>query len=342
MKVITQLVQHFWQRGVLTTAEVDYLVRHGFVRERDLPGYIPPPPDALLDRPTFHPIEPLPETVLEGVEETLVRRKSRRARQGDAKGAVLEIDDLCQRLRDDFERRTPHLPVLAALGKRLACGDGWRGALSGFRQADPVRFRQSLATALRTGAVTLRDLWPALDIEPLHRLVADFEVRGRAARAYLALLVAREAGSLGKYTWILQSDEMQTVNNLRVTHQMLLSALTYFYHNDRRLLTRSLSQGSDPVAAWALVLLHNACRKSAGAPRDDYGPLDEPDRDVWQQAWTAALAMDHARVTLLLVTCYHEQTARDRLRPEQSGHHLFCPKGWHLPHRESLAAAGTP
>src|SRR5262249_19837423 len=136
MKVITQLVQHFWQRGGLTTTEVDYLVRHGFVRERDLPGYVPPPPDAVVERPTWHPIEPLPETALEGVEEALVRRKPHRARQGEAKGDVLEIEDLCERLRDDFQRRAQHLPVIVALGRRLACGNDWQGALSGLRHAD--------------------------------------------------------------------------------------------------------------------------------------------------------------------------------------------------------------
>ena len=43
MKVITQLIKHFWERGALLAAEIEYLVRHGFVRVRDLPGYEPPP-----------------------------------------------------------------------------------------------------------------------------------------------------------------------------------------------------------------------------------------------------------------------------------------------------------
>ncbi|MGQ0636046.1 MAG: hypothetical protein ACT4QC_15655 [Planctomycetaceae bacterium] len=341
MKVITQLVQHFWQRGALTTAEVDYLVRHGFVRERDLPGYVPPPPEALEDRPTFHPVEPLPQTPLERVEETLVRRKSRRGRGGEPKRPVLEIDELCERLQADFDRRGPHLDSLTKLAKRIAPCDDWRAALAVFRQTDAGTFQKSLAAALRTGALTLRDLWPALDIEPLHRVIADDEVRGRTARAYLALLVSSDVAQLGKYAWILQSDEVQVANNLRVAHGMLLAGLAQFYLRDRRLLARSFAHGADPIAVWALVLLHNACRKALKTAPDDYGPLEEPEIDVWQRAWTAALTMDHPRVTLLLVNCYHDSAARSRLRPRQSGHHLFCPKGWHVPHQGAAALPGV-
>src|SRR5437016_8219712 len=40
MRVIEQLVQHFWARGAITRDEALYLVKHGFVREGDLPGLV--------------------------------------------------------------------------------------------------------------------------------------------------------------------------------------------------------------------------------------------------------------------------------------------------------------
>ena len=36
MRVIEQLVQHFWTRGALSREEALYLVKHGFIRESDL------------------------------------------------------------------------------------------------------------------------------------------------------------------------------------------------------------------------------------------------------------------------------------------------------------------
>ncbi len=39
MKVVAQLVKHFWNRGELSLAEAAYLVEHGFVPMRELSGY---------------------------------------------------------------------------------------------------------------------------------------------------------------------------------------------------------------------------------------------------------------------------------------------------------------
>ena len=38
MRVIEQLVHHFWARGALTRDQAQFLVNHGFARAADLPG----------------------------------------------------------------------------------------------------------------------------------------------------------------------------------------------------------------------------------------------------------------------------------------------------------------
>lgn len=341
MKVITQLVQHFWQRGVLAASEVDYLVCHGFVRARDLPGYVPPPqePEPLDESPTWAPpADPLPATALESVEDALVRRKVHRGRRGEPKGAVLEIEDLCERLRDEFARREPHLPALVRLGRKVSMCNDWQEALAALRQVDGAGFQELLTPLLRSGVITLHDLWPALDIEPLHRLLADDEVRGRAARAYLALLVSRDVANLGKYMWILQSDEMQVANNLRVAHIHLRAALADYFVSDRRLLTRCLARGAGPVVFRAMILLYNAARTDEKTASSEYLLADYAKGDIWKQAWTAALGMDQAAVTRLLVKCYAEPTARDRLRESDCQHQLYCPKEWRIPRIEPACA----
>ena len=101
------------------------------------------------------------------------------------------------------------------------------------------------------------------------------------------------------------------------------------------MLTRALDRGSDPVVVWGLVLLHNAHRSQLN-PKDsqavrDYGPVPRPDDPLWQQAWTAALGMDHRRLKDFLVLCYQDHTARDDRMAQSMTRELYCPTGWHLP-----------
>jgi hypothetical protein len=331
MKVITQLIRHFWQRAALTTSEIDYLVEHGFVRERDIPGYRPGVPGDYHEAASGAVSEPL-----ETVEEELVRRSTRRRGTGGGpKRKLLEIDELCRLLQAEFARRAGALAGLTRLANRFRHCTGWEQAAIVLRQVSSARFYGGLRATLRARSVGLRNLWQALDPEPFYRLVEQDPVRGRAARAFLALLAAHDSAALGKYGWILQHDEMQAVNNLRVAHQHLLAALNNLYHGDRRLLTRSMAAGCDRIGFWALVLLHNAHRSTATAdapkPNREYGPLDKPRDDVWRQAWTGALRMDHEQVTRFLVECYGEAGARRSRKAELSTRPLYCPAGWHEP-----------
>jgi hypothetical protein len=338
MKVITQLIKHFWERGTLTAAEVEYLVRHGFVRVRDLPGYEPPPEEPPA------PIEPLnviglvePAHPLEAVEESLVRRRTRRGRH-EAKGQPVEIKELCERAGAELARRENALRqiVRLATGNPSSASDpgDWLAAAQALRQSRP-KLLEAFGRALRSGQITLRQTWQALDLEPFHQLLGDAEWRGRAAQAYAALLVADHAIGLGKYTWILQHNEMQAVSNLRYASAHWLLALDRLYRHHVRLLTKSLHQGAEPVLVWALVLLHNAHRSRLD-PRDsqfvpDYGPVPPPSAALWQQAWTLALGMDRPRMANFLVLCYDQSSVPAQGLALETTRELYCPNGWHLP-----------
>jgi hypothetical protein len=333
MKVITQLVKHFWQRGALSPTEIEYLINHGFVRARDLAGYVPPPEEP---EPAIPPLSVIGQvgspTQLERLEDSLVRRAAKRG-TAQPRGQVVEIKELCRRVNTELIRRQAALARLglAAAGVR---GNDWRLAAQALRQS-PARLLENLARALRSGAITLRETWQALDLEPLHRLLGDDEARGRAARAYLALLVGDQSIGLGKYTWILQHDEMQAVSNLRVANGHFVAGLNLLYRQHLRLLTTSLARGADPVVVWGLLLLHNAHRSRLD-PRDskfvpDYGPVPPPGEDVWQQAWTIALSMDRPRLTKFLVLCYEGAAARQARPTESLVRELYCPDGWKVP-----------
>lgn len=338
MKVITQLIKHFWERGALSFAEVEYLVRHGFVRVRDLPGYEPPPEEPPA------PLEPLsiigtvgPAHPLEAVEESLTLRRRIRRGRGEPKLPALELKELLARVQAELTRRENSLRkvVRLATGAPAANGHGdWQAAAQALRHSPP-RLLEALVRALRSGQITLRDTWQALDLEPFHQLLGEDEWRGRAARAYAALLVADQSIGLGKYTWILQHDEMQAVSNLRFAQARLLLALQRLYQNHVRVLTKALAHGVDAELLWSLVLLHNAHRSELN-PRDsrriaDYGPVAPPTEAVWRQAWTLALGMDRPRLAKFLVLCYEQAPAQSARQPLETMRELHCPSGWHLP-----------
>jgi hypothetical protein len=339
MKVITQLVKHFWERGALTATEIDYLVKHGFVRSRDLVGYGPPP-----EEPEPEPLSIIGPVTSGGphddVEDVLVRRRVRRGRV-QPRGQILDEKELCRRVHLELTRRQAALAKLVT----VACGvrgNDWQPAAQALRQS-PARLLENLARGLRRGAITLRETWQALDMEPLHRLIDDGEARGRAARAYLALLVSDLSVGLGKYTWILKHDEIQAVSNLRVAHGHFIAALNLLYRQHLRLLTTSLARGADPVVVWGLLLLHNAHRSRLD-PRDskfvpDYGPISPPGEEMWQQAWTIALGMDRPRLTKFLVLCYQDDASRENRPTDALVRELYCPDGWKVPANDKRTIA---
>lgn len=343
MKVIAELVRHFWQRGALTWEEVEYLLRHDFVRTSDLPGYQPrrqrstEPVGMESDIPIVAPDS------LDLVEEELIRRQPvRRGGTRDDDGRTLRIRDLRERLNNEFDRRDADLVSVEELGKRFLDINHWREAASELRNLTDRQFHRGLCAELREGDVLLGDIWQASDPEPFHQLIDDDEARGRAARSFLALLVATGPDELGKYAWVLRYAEMRAVINLRVLHRRLLQSLGRIYHRDRNLLTHALAKNSDPVQVWALVILYNAHRnpRLGTTPQygKEYGPVPAPDYVLWKRAWTAAMRIDRVKVTRLLVACYQHLAENEDdgtelyIGPAPSSQlPMMCPVGWHLP-----------
>jgi hypothetical protein len=339
MKVVTQLVRYFWQRGTLTQLEIESLLRHGFVRASDLPGFKPSKKtNEPITDPALIPQQPIEyPTDLESEEELLIRRHTVRTGEPGSKGKVLEVEDLLERLRSEYERRERDLVSLHNFGSRYGDCENWYDAAIALRQLSMDDFYNGFRENLSRGSVLLGDLWQAVDPEPLHTLIADNEIRGRATQAFTALLVADDSQDLGRYVWLLKHDEMKAVINLRVVHERLLACLCMLYQRDMRLLTAALQKNCDPIQFWALLLLYNAHRESTAndlpAFGREYGPVTLPALPVWQQAWNCALAMDRPHITKLLVTCYTGADDAEDVVGTPCGKNIMCPVGWHVPER---------
>lgn len=336
MKVITQLVRHFWERGVLTSDEIEYLLQHGFVRLKDVPGFKPKLAGVTVPL-SETPVDPPDD--LELLEESLLRRKIARRHGHEPSAEIVTIDELLERLCNDFQRRERDLVSAVELSRRIGPVSSWQEAVSELHSISPERFHAELCEGLQDGSVLLGDLWQASDPEPFHRLFEEDELRGRAVRAFLALLVSAGPSELGSYSWILKYDEAQAIINLRVLHERLLAGLSRIYRDDRMLLTRALARNTDLVQIWSLILMYNAYRHPGlGVEPDygnEYGPLTVPDESIWRYAWTCALRMDRPAVSKFLVACYNEDLPELPEHEEICHLPLMCPVGWRIPDAES-------
>src|SRR5579863_6330096 len=159
MKVITQLVQHFWQRGVLNADDAEYLVRSGFVRERDLEGFKLPADE----EPTAEPVPPSTTTpvgqrVLESVQESLIRRGRKRRGKGASKRPTIEPKGLSARVQKELRRRAEDLDELITLCQPKISPKTWEEAASHLRGTEPMHCRSLLRMHLKRGDVRLARL----------------------------------------------------------------------------------------------------------------------------------------------------------------------------------------
>jgi hypothetical protein len=335
MKVITQLIRHFWERGALTPLEVAYLLRHGYCRQKDVPGFKSPRAgtlEATADVPSA-PIQ-LPDA-LELVEESLVRRTAGRRADRQPKAKMLSEKELRRRLNAEYSQREQDLASVLAFGRRFAEVQSWAEAASQLHAVTPDRFHRGLRGGLHDESILIGDLWQASDPEPFHKFTDTDDFRGRLARAFHAVLLASGLANLGSFAWILKYDEVQALVNLMVVHHRLLGSLHRLYKRDRLMLSRALGKNNDAAQVWSLVILYNSHRNpKLGAQPDygnEYGPVAPPPFAVWKRAWTSALFMDRAGVTKFLAACYEGSTSEDVEDGACCQRPLMCPVAWNIP-----------
>ncbi|MFN4260044.1 MAG: hypothetical protein ACK4RK_12180 [Gemmataceae bacterium] len=337
MKVIQQLIEHFWQRGALTLVEAHYLVEHGFVLPEDLDGYVPPPlePD-VPERPPVEVLWPGPmELRQEALEEQNPPQRKKKRKTG-VKLPEYDLKTLCAELGAIFQERAVPLQALTHWGNRLGGCATWEEAAVLLRHADEAICRRELAQLLRRQPGLLLDLWEGVDTERVHALLVREGARGPVARGLRYLLRVNDAAHLGALAWILQGEELQALANLLHARRRLLAAIAALYGEQFPLLSRGFRQppaagSAAAVLAWGLILLYNARAHRQGRfPPTGYRLEKRPLFAAWRQAWTAALSLDSPCMTRYFVLHYggmrdlQEQEAWDR--PWDEG--VFCPDGW--------------
>lgn len=333
MKVITQLVQHFWQRNALTADQAEYLVNQGFVRASDLPGFEYAEPSDKQPSSFKFKVPVKPPHPLEGDEEKLRAKGPSKRGRGKAAIKSLSEKDLAKLVEKEFASRAAALESLRRWAVPLGKADTWDEAAVRVRQAADARVLDVLRQSLRRNTIDLKTLWTALDIEPLHQLIDDEEVHVALPRAFRAALTT-DGPLAAPHVFLLKHGPIVAAKSLGEAQRRIAAAVFRLNHAEPKTISTALANGNHPVVYWSLVLVYCARRRPMNGPtrlRKEYAVSELPPQPIWNQAWTVARHAEPAAVTALLEQCYPLDKRLESLKPLECELTLHCPLDWRAP-----------
>ncbi len=358
MRVIEQLVHHFWARGALTREDATFLVKHGFAREADLPGFAKEEDlsEELLKTILEEAIElegeheegdisaaDVKAREAEELEDELVGRNAGSRKSGGKKKKPTghDLAPATAALGAHFAAREPY-PALSELGCRLKpCAD-WRDAARAVSAARPEALETALVGLLTARPRALGELWCWFDLEPLFDWTDDAENAGPVADGLSKLLRTVNLGQVGRLGQLLKAAEVQALLDLLPARRAFLNLLPTLYHAHFPKLGQWLVPPAGaaakcwPALPWAFVIVYNARHGTASAPPLGY-PVDAKKLafGVVRNALATALPLAPVAVRELLIA-----RLRDRDEPVPDRAHwekylvfdreLYCPFTWRI------------
>jgi hypothetical protein len=348
MRVIEQLVQHFWARGAITRDEALYLARHGFVRETDLPGLVedetpePEPPPHRPDRDDRPPDEETRAIEAERLEDELVGRQGGGKKGGKKKKpSGHNLAPAAAALAGHFADREPY-PALVELGSRLRRCPDWRVAARAVAAADSVDLESALVGLLNLRPRALGELWHWFDVEPLFAWAEDAANAGPVADALAKLMRAATPAEVGRIGQLMKAAEVPALIDLLAARRAFLRLLPVLYHGHFAGLARWLVPPAGPAAdrwpalPWAFVLVYNATRGTTDAPPPGYEVR-------WQAVKITLLTAAMATAYTIAPTAFrelliHQLRQRDDPLPDLDDwatnavfdRPLYCPYTWRI------------
>lgn len=341
MRVIEQLIHHFWARGALSREEAAYLVKHGFAREEDLPGFGEPrPPEVEAD---FDADDRASDTheeqraandkavAAEELEDELVGRNAGTKKGGGKKKKPTghNLAPAVELLKGHFAVRTPY-PALHELGARLGTCADWRAAARAIGSAPREKLEPALVALLSARPRALGELWFWSDLEPLFDWCADAANAGPVADGLAKLLRATNPANVGRLGQLAKADEVKALLDLLPARRAFLDLLPVLFHAHFQKLGLWLVPPHGPAAdcwpalPWSFVLVYNARAGSAAVPPPGYAVSPSAlAPQLLRSALTTALAQAPVAVRELLI-----QEARDA--QPAFARLLHCPFTWRV------------
>jgi hypothetical protein len=346
MRVIEQLVQHFWARGALTREEALYLVRHGFVREADLPGLVERPPEPetdeievppqLRDEPPDPRFDPKAREHEELEDELTGRAAGGGKKGGKKKKAGHNLAPAAAVLAAHLAAREPY-PAILELGSRIGRCATWRDAALRVAAATPAKLEAALVGLLNKRPPALGELWFWFDLEALFVWTEEAANAGPVADGIGKLLRADTPGHVGRLEQLKKAHEVRALVDLLAARRPFLATLPVLYEDyfDRLALwlvpPAGAALASWPPLPWAFVIVYNAHRGTEDAPPPGYHVT--PDTGVIRDALRTAFPMAPVAVRELLL--HHLRHRPDPIPDEHDlsrnmvfDRPLHCPFTW--------------
>jgi hypothetical protein len=349
MRVIEQLVQHFWTRGALSREEALYLVKHGFVREADLAGLVDTQQtDESESSPSEHdrrddePHDDLEKKIRDAEEKHDKSIGGAGGKGGKKKKpAGHNVAPAATLLGTHISAREAY-PALHELGNRLKpkpCPT-WREAAQAVAAAKPAKLETALVGLLNGRARALGELWFWFDLEPLFLWAEDSANAGPVADAIGKLLRTDTPGRVGRLEQLKKAPEVQALTDLLAASKPFLAQLPVLYDRYFDKLGHWLIPPTGVAAAvwptlpWAFVLAYNGRKGTPDKPPPGY-PVDPHQLtfDQLKRALATAYPIDADRTRELLISRLREKPDPMPDRDHWERYLVFdrplhCPNSW--------------
>ncbi|HUR55512.1 MAG TPA: hypothetical protein VMZ71_15360 [Gemmataceae bacterium] len=349
MRVIEQLIQHFWARELMSREDIAYLIRHGFVRDSDLPGWLPPELEPAPHEPPAPPDDRWHDEArareAEELEDELAGRQAGGKKGGKKqKPAGHNLAPAAAALNGHYADRAAY-PALVELAERVKPSSrvtDWHQAARLVGAATARELEPALVGLLNHRPRALAELWHWFNLEPLFEWATDEENAGPVADALGRLLTGASRSEVGRIGQLMKAAEVQLLPDLLAARRAFLGVLPALYHAHFGRLFQWLvpptgaALGCWPALPWAFVLVYNAKQGTAEKPAVGYEVnTQQLPFNLFKLAWATAYPMEPVAVRDLLAT-------RLRFAPEPSfdpldwaaqatfDRTLFCPYTWRI------------
>lgn len=268
MRVIDQLIQHFCDRGTLSTKDLDYLNTRGFFSNDE--AYRTFRQEAATREQHLIVAE---DPLLDQAETLEKQTGSRKRKGGKPRQKPFDVPALTSALQEHFANRIPYA-ALDDLGQCAGAESGWQAAAAMLADCSDGAFQTALESLLEKRPDALAELWHWVDVEPLYAIVDHPGAHGRVARDFRLLLQIAAGAAERTSLSLLREVEVNAVRRLLLIRRKLLSACALLRGQPRR-LARCLATRGQPEweswksFCWALVVVFNAQH-----------PCDDPNGDV--------------------------------------------------------------
>lgn len=259
MRVIEQLVQHFWMRGSITRDEARYLIQHGFIREGELSGFA-----AERGRPEG---EPDSHEIGLGEDDEKARRAEEleaelTGRQGGGKKGGKKkqptghnLAPAAAVLASHFAAREPY-PALLELAGGLRPRATWTEAARVIGAATPDDLDVALVGLLNARPRALGELWYWFDLEPLFRWAEDKANAGPVAAGLGKLMRVANRNQVGRAGQLMKAAEFRSLADLLDARRAFRGILPRLYDRHFARLGQWLVPPAGPAAAcWTTCVL---------------------------------------------------------------------------------------